>query len=78
MVKDRDLTAPPGSPANGDRYIVATGGTGAWAGQDAKVAVWNGSAWVFYTPKVGWLAYLEDEQKITAYKVTGWSAGVAI
>jgi hypothetical protein len=78
MVKDRDLATPPGSPANGDRYIVAASGTGAWVGQDAKVAVWNGSAWVFYTPKVGWLAYIEDEQKITAYKVTGWSAGVAI
>jgi hypothetical protein len=78
MVKDRDLATPPGSPANGDRYIVAASATGAWAGQDAKVAVWNGSAWVFYAPKIGWLAYIEDEQKITAYKATGWSAGLAI
>ena len=27
-VLDRDLTAPPGSPADGDRYIVASGGDG--------------------------------------------------
>jgi hypothetical protein len=27
---DRDLTAPPGSPADGDRYIVASGATGDW------------------------------------------------
>jgi hypothetical protein len=35
-VIDRDLTAPPGSPADGDRYIVASGATGEWSG-------WNGS-----------------------------------
>ena len=27
-VLDRDLTAPPASPADGDRYIVASGATG--------------------------------------------------
>ena len=28
-VKDRDLAAPPGAPAEGDRYIVAAAATGA-------------------------------------------------
>ena len=27
-VLDRDLTAPPASPADGERYIVASGATG--------------------------------------------------
>ena len=31
-VLDRDLTAPPGSPADGDRFLVASGATGDWAG----------------------------------------------
>ena len=30
---DRDLAAPPGSPANGDRYIVAPSASGAWLGK---------------------------------------------
>ena len=77
-VKDRDLATPPGSPASGATYIVAASPTGAWAGQAGKVAVWTGSAWVFGTPRVGWIAYIEDEQKLTAYKVGGWSAGIAI
>lgn len=77
-VKDRDLATPPGSPASGDTYIVAASPTGAWAGQASKVAVWTGSAWVFGTPRVGWIAYIEDEQKLTAYKAGGWSAGIAI
>ena len=31
-VIDKDLTTPPGSPAEGDCYIVAATGTGAWTG----------------------------------------------
>lgn len=48
------LATPPGSPSNGDRYIVAASPTGAWAGQAGKLAVYYGAAWTFYTPKVGW------------------------
>lgn len=77
-VKDRDLTAPPGSPAAGDTYLVTDSATGAWATHDGSVAVWDGVAWQFYAPRVGWVAYVEDEEKLSAYKATGWSAGIAI
>ncbi|MCP3868318.1 MAG: DUF2793 domain-containing protein [Gammaproteobacteria bacterium] len=78
---DRDLTAPPGTPSDGDGYIVGASATGDWATHDDDVAIWDddGSDWVFYTPSEGWLAYLEDEQKLTVFKAaTGWSSGVAI
>ena len=39
-VLDRELAAPPASPADGDRYIVASGATGAWAGWDGSIAYW--------------------------------------
>lgn len=78
MVKDRDLTTPPGSPANGDRYIIPSGATGVWAGRTNQVAVRVAAAWEYYVPAIGWIAYLEDEQKITVFKSGGWSAGVAI
>lgn len=77
-IKDRDLATPPGSPAAGDTYIVAASPTGAWVAHAGHVAVWTGSAWVFGTPRVGWLAYLEDEEKLTVFKSGGWSAGIAI
>ncbi len=77
-VKDRDLAAPPASPTYGDRYIVGPSATGAWAGHTDKIAIYTGSAWAFYSPKVGWLAYIEDEGKISVYKTTGWSAGLAM
>lgn len=51
-------TAPPGSPADGDVYIVPTGATGAWAGQENNIARWNADltvpAWEFFVPKKGW------------------------
>lgn len=77
-VKDRDLTAPPASPTEGDRYIVPAGAAGAWAGKADQIALWIDGAWEYHVPQVGWLAYIEDEDKLTVFKPTGWSAGVAI
>lgn len=77
-IKDRNLATPPGSPASGDTYIVAASPTGAWVGHADKVAIWDGAAWVFGVPRIGWVAYIEDEEKLTAYKSGGWSAGIAI
>lgn len=77
-IKDRDSSAPPGSPTNGDTYIVGAAGEDAWAGHDNDVAVWDGGTWNFYTPRVGWVAYIEDEEVLSAYKAAGWSVGVAL
>ena len=52
--------------------------TGAWAGKTHQIAVRINGAWEYHPPKVGWLCYIEDEAKLSAYKSTGWSAGIAI
>lgn len=77
-VKDRDLTTPPASPTDGDRYIIPTGATGVWAGKTNQIAVRIAGAWQYYIPKVGWLCYIEDEGVLSIYKASGWSAGIAI
>ena len=77
-VKDRDLATPPASPTAGDSYIVPAAPTGAWVGQTGKVAVWSGTAWVYGAPRLGWVAYIEDEEKLSVYKAGGWSAGIAL
>lgn len=71
-VKDRDLAAPPGSPATGDRYIVASGATGAWATKDLNVAVLIDGAWRFLVPRLGWLAWVEDENKLLLWTGLAW------
>lgn len=50
-------TAPPVSAAEGDAYVIADGATGDWAGHDNEVAYYSGGAWLFLTPRIGWLAY---------------------
>jgi hypothetical protein len=77
-VKDRDLTAPPGGETAGDTYIPAAPATGPWAGKEGQIAVWDGSAYVYGVPRTGWLAYIEDEQKLTIYRAGAWSAGIAV
>lgn len=78
QVKDKDLATPPGSPANGDRYIVAGSPTGAWSGHAKDIAVYEVSTWVFYTPKDGWIAWVADESVIYVYSASAWTkyAGV--
>lgn len=69
-----DFTAtPPGSPTNGQVYLVATGATGAWAGQDGKVAAYY-TGWIFLTPKEGWRIFVKDEDAEYLYDGTAWTA----
>jgi len=72
-VLDRDLTAPPGSPVEGDRYLVAAGATGAWAGQAGKIAAWQAGAWMFRTPRNGWKAWVADEATFVFYDAGAWT-----
>ena len=71
-VLDRDLTAPPGSPADSDRYIVGSGATGDWAGWDLNVAIFTDGAWLRLPPRTGWRVWVEDEELLLVYDGTGW------
>lgn len=39
--------SPPGSPTDGDTYVVGTSPTGLWAGKANKIAIYLTNAWVF-------------------------------
>lgn len=69
---DRDLTAPPGSPADGDCYLVATGGTGAWSGHDGDIAFYLSTAWAFIEPLEGFTAGVQDENVAIAFLGGSW------
>jgi len=71
-VGDKDLTSPPGSVAEGARFIVASGASGVWQGHADDVAVWRAGAWAFLTPNLGWLAYVEDEGVFYVFADSGW------
>ena len=71
-VLDKDLAAPPSSPGEGDRYLVAAGPTGAWSGHATHVAAWQDGAWAFYVPVSGWLAWVDDESQSYLFAGGGW------
>jgi len=73
---DRDLTAPPGTPATGARYIIAAVATGAWAGKEEQIATYTGSTWTYETPAADWLVWVTDEAKIYHYDGNDWVAGI--
>lgn len=54
---NQTTNTPPGSPADGDTYIVGSSPTGAWSGQALKIAYYNSNAWQFFTAKTGWIVY---------------------
>lgn len=74
MVLDKDLTAPPGSPNAGDRYIVGAGATDDWSGQGGNIASYFDSTWAFYTPTEGWLVWVADEDALYYYTGSAWDA----
>jgi len=78
MVLDKDLASPPGSPTDGDRYIVAASPTGAWAGHAGALAAFQDGAWQFYQPREGWLAWVADEDTIYVWSGAAWAIGVAM
>ncbi|WP_417691556.1 DUF2793 domain-containing protein [Roseibium sp.] len=71
VLLDRDLTAPPAA-SDGDSYLVATGGSGDWAGQDGNIASYVDGAWGFYPAVLGMLAYVADEGTLAVYTAVGW------
>jgi hypothetical protein len=76
-VLDQDLTTPPGSPADGDRHIVAAGATGGWSGHDLEIAAWQDGAWHFYAPGEGWLAWIANEATLLAFDGSDWIGAAA-
>ncbi|MDF2232965.1 DUF2793 domain-containing protein [Albimonas sp. CAU 1670] len=69
----RTLATPPVSPADGNRYIVPTGASGAWAGRTSDVAIFVNGGWDFITPLTGWRAYVEDEAAEVVHAAGVWS-----
>ncbi len=71
-ISDRDLTAPPALPLTGERYLLAAGSTGAWAGHDGEIAAFQDGAWMFYTPRAGWVAWIADEATAAVFDGSAW------
>jgi hypothetical protein len=72
-VVNQSTATPPGSPAEGDAYVVATSGTGAWTGWDGSVAHYFNSAWKRETPAEGWMIWDVALDALYVYTGSAWT-----
>ena len=76
LVVDKDLSTPPGSPANGSLYIVKATGLAAWASHNNHLAFWLDAvaAWTFVVPWDGCRVWVTDEDIWYQYSGSAWVA----
>jgi hypothetical protein len=72
-VKNRTLSVAPVGPTQGVRYILASAGTGVWAGFAANsIAEFSGVSWINFTPSDGWYADILDENIVCRFDGASW------
>lgn len=72
VVEDVTRTTPPSSPAEGQRHVVASGASGAWAGHAGAIATWQDGAWVYLAPKTGWCLWSVADVSIFIFGGSAW------
>lgn len=70
---NRTTTTPPGSPAVGDCYLIATSATGAWSGLDGQLAAWYGGGWIFCVVVAGMVVYDVGANDTRVYTGSTWN-----
>ncbi len=75
-VEAQDLTTPPGSPGDGEAWIVASGATGVWAGHDGEIALFLNGGWEFAQPWTGARYWVAAEAALTVWTGAKWVSGL--
>jgi hypothetical protein len=70
ICETRGLTAPPGSPTIGLKWLLPAAPTGAWAAYGKNIAQWTAAGWRFSAPSQGRKAYMKDEDRHLFYDAT--------
>lgn len=72
VIESTALTAPPGSPNDGEVYYVAATATGAWAGEDGRLAVRVNAGWHFVDVWTGMHAWVDSASEQQRFNGTTW------
>lgn len=68
-------SSPPGSPAIGACYIVATSPSGAWSGHAQQLAAYTSGGWRFVAARDGLTAYVRSTGAVAVCHDGGWEIG---
>ena len=72
-VESRAEALAPEFPTQGQRWIVAAGAAGPWAGRDGQIALWDDGQWQFFAPAPGWRAQVVEEGVTVVFGPAGWA-----
>lgn len=65
--------SPPVNPSKGDRYLIGTSGSDDWSGKSNYITYYDGTNWVFISPKEGMVIYNKDDTSFYNYKSSTWN-----
>lgn len=68
---------PPSAPAVGTSYVIGSGATGAWAGQDDAIAAFTPGGWRIIAPVDGLCVLVKSTGETLRYANGGWSIMLA-
>ena len=71
------LDTPPGSPAEGETYVIGTSPTGVWIGHDNEIATYF-SGWLYTTPLEGVTVYNQGTNLLNIFNGSTWDLVSAI
>ncbi len=74
-VEGPPIGAPPASPEIGECWIVATGATGVWAGEENRIAGWTAGGWRFLQPQPGTRVWNKVSSLWLYWDGSAWSDG---
>ncbi|MFD1253648.1 DUF2793 domain-containing protein [Devosia equisanguinis] len=78
VVEAANVATPPATPDAGSAWIVPIGATGAWAGEENTIAVWQAGTWCFLMPEAGWQVFDRQAGSLKLYSGSAWIAVAAI
>jgi hypothetical protein len=76
VLKSTATTTPPPTPTEGDCYAVPAGAGGAWTSKAGQIAGWFDGGWQFFTPREGWLAWVDAVDAVQIFKGGTWRSAV--
>ena len=71
LLVSTSLATPPGSPADGEVWVVGTSATGVWSGEDGNLALYS-AGWIFYTPQTGQIASVPTSSQVVVWTGSAW------
>lgn len=65
-------SSPPDTPEEGACYAVLAAPTDAWSGKAGRIAFRQDGAWIFITPRTGWIAWFVASSRQKIWTGSGW------